>query len=137
MKHNVIYNVVLIAVLHHAFASRLIRYFDILFIFSKITAIVWEVSAVHVHVDTVTHKYRNVICNIVLTSVYHPDVASTLPQSCLDMLESTSELIFLQTTSETLKRLLFVQTCLTILFSHFHASEYDAACIHVSHLNIR
>ena len=136
MKHNVIYNVVLIAVLHPAFASTLIRYFYILFIFSKITAIVLEVSAVHAHVGTVTHKYRNVIRNVVLTSVYHPDVASTLPQSCLDILEFTSELIFLQT-SETLKRLLFVQTCLTILFSHFRASEYDAACIHVSHLNIR
>ena len=88
------------------------------------------VSAVPAHVGTVTHKYRNVIRNVVLTSVYHPDVASTLPQSCLDIHESTSELIFLQTTSETLKRLLFVQTCLTILFSHFRASEYDAACIH-------
>ena len=137
MKHNVIYNVVLIAVLHPAFASTLIRYFDILFIFSKITAIVKEVSAVHAHVGTVTHRYHNVARNVVLTSVYHPDVASTFPQSCIDILESTSELIFLQTTSETLKRLLFVQICLTIFFSHFRASEYDAACIHVSHLNIR
>ena len=91
----------------------------------------------HAHVGTVTNKYRNVIRNVVLTSVYHPDVASTLPQSCLEILESIPELIFLQTTSETLKRLLFVQTCLTILFSYFRASEYDAACIHVSHLNIR
>ena len=82
-------------------------------------------SAVHAHVGTVTHEYRNVIRNVMLTSVYKPDVASTLPQSCLDILESPSKLIFLQTTSETLKRLLFVQTCLTIFFSHFRASEYD------------
>ena len=91
----------------------------------------------HAHVGTVTHKYCNVIRNVVLTLVYHPDVESTLLQSCLDILESTSELIFLKTTSETLKRLLFRQTCVAILFRHFRASEYDAACIHVSHLNIR
>ena len=90
MKHNIIYDIVLTA-----FAPTLIRYFDILFIFSKILAIVLEVSAVHAHVGTVTHKYRNVVRNVVLTSVYHPDVASTLPQSCIDILESTSELIFL------------------------------------------
>ena len=128
---------VLIAVLHPEFASTLMRYFDILLIFSKITATVQEVSAVHAHVGTVTHKSLNVIRNAVSTSVYHPDVASALLQRCFDSLESTSELIFLQTTSQTLKRLLFVQTCLTILFLHFHALEYDTACIHLSHLNIK